>query len=107
MPKAFLAVALGTLAASVGLAADTRFEVSYPASANAGPLTGRVFVMITRTLTPETGGRGAGRGGEREPRLQIGRLGVPFFGRDFEKLAPGGSAVIDGGDLGTPVESLS
>jgi hypothetical protein len=105
MPKAVSLVALATLAVSAVLAADTRFDISYPASANAGPLTGRVFVMITRTLTPETGGRG--RGGEREPRLQIGRLGVPFFGRDFEKLAPGAVAAIDAGDLGTPVESLS
>ncbi|HUI54822.1 MAG TPA: alpha/beta hydrolase-fold protein [Bryobacteraceae bacterium] len=86
-------------AASAALAADTRFEISYPASANAGPITGRVFVMITRTL--------AGRGGEREPRQQIARTGVPFFGRDVEKLAPGQTAIIDGGDLGTPVENLS
>jgi hypothetical protein len=107
MLKTLPAAVLGMLAVSAALAADARFEISYPAAANAGPLTGRVFVMITRTLTPETGGRGAGRGGEREPRLQIGRLGVPFFGRDFEKLAPGASAVIDASDLGTPVESLS
>jgi hypothetical protein len=107
MPKALLVAALGTLAVSAGFAADTRFEISYPASANAGPLTGRVFVMITRTLTPETSGRGAGRGGDREPRLQIGRLGVPFFGRDFEKLAAGATVAVDSGDLGTPVESLA
>ncbi len=78
------------------LAADTRFEISYPASAGApsGPITGRVFVMISRT-------------NQREPRTQVGRVGVPFFGRDIEKLAPGQAAVVDGTDLGTPVESLA
>jgi len=70
-----------------------RFEVSYPAAANAGPITGRVFVMIARK-------------GQPEPRLQIGRTGVPFFGRDIEKLPPGRAAVVDATDLGSPIESL-
>lgn len=70
-----------------------RFEVSFPAAAHAEPVTGRVYVMIART-------------GEREPRLQIGRTGTPFFGRDVEGLAPGAAAVIDETDLGTPVASL-
>ena len=90
---------VAALSASAALAADTRFEISFPPSANPGPLTGRAFVMITRTLEA--------RGGEREPRLQIGRVGVPFYGRDFEKLSPGAAAIIDASDLGTPVESLS
>lgn len=70
-----------------------RFEVTFPAAAHAAPLTGRIFVMIART-------------GDREPRLQIGRTGTPFFGRDVEKLAPGRPAVIDETDLGSPVERL-
>ena len=85
--------ALALLAATC-LAADTRFEISYPPAANAGPLTGRVFVMISRV-------------NQREPRTQVGRVGVPFFGRDFEDLAPGQAAVVDASDLGTPVENLS
>jgi hypothetical protein len=67
-----------------------RFEVTYPASANKGSITGRVFVMLSRT-------------NEREPRLQIGRLGVPFFGRDVERLAAGQAAAVDASDLGHPV----
>jgi hypothetical protein len=43
---------------------------------------------------------------DREPRLQIGRTGTPFFGRDVEMLPPGRAAIIDASDLGTPVESL-
>jgi putative esterase len=75
-------------------AADTRFEISFPATVHSAPITGRVFVMITRNA-------------EREPRLEIGRVGVPFFGRDIENLAPGQAAIVDSNDLGTPVESLA
>lgn len=70
-----------------------RFEISFPASADAQPVTGRVYAIISRT-------------NEREPRFQIGRTGVPFFGRDIEKLAPGQATVIDETDLGSPVPSL-
>ena len=54
------------LAASVCFAADTHFDISYPGSASAGPITGRVYVMISRAT-------------DREPRLQVGRVGIPFF----------------------------
>ncbi len=60
----------------------------------AGPITGRVYVMITRAT-------------DREPRLQVGRVGIPFFGRDIEKLGPSEAAVIDATDLGSPVVSLA
>jgi hypothetical protein len=70
------------LAVSARAAADTRFEIS-PSSAIAGPLTGWPGVMIARNL--------AARGGDREPRLQFGALGMPFFGRDFRKLALAGT----------------
>ena len=72
----------------------TRFEISFPASAHAGAITGRAYVMMAAH-------------NDAEPRLQIGRTGVPFFGRDVEELAPGETAVIDSTDLGTPIESLS
>lgn len=75
-------------------AADTRFEISFPTAAHPAPITGRVYVMISHRNDPE-------------PRLQIGRLGNPFFGRDVENLAPGASATIDSSDLGSPVVSLS
>lgn len=79
---------------SLAFAADTRFEISYPASAHPGPITGRVYVMISRNV-------------DREPRIQVGRVGVPFFGRDIDKLGAGQSAIIDATDLGTPVASLA
>ena len=94
MTKLVSGIAIAALIALPGLAATPQFRISYPASANAGPITGRVVIMISRN-------------NRTEPRLQISRIGVPFFGRDIEKLAPGESAVIDSTDLGTPVESLS
>lgn len=77
-------------------AATTRFEVSYPASTAAGPMTGRVFVIISKN-------------NQREPRFQAGGYGasVPFYGLDVSALGPGQSAVIDGSTLGYPVDSLS
>ncbi|PYR60993.1 MAG: hypothetical protein DMF91_10870 [Acidobacteria bacterium] len=73
-----------------------RFAISFPAAAHQGPITGRVYVMVTRTIEKIA-----------EPRLQIGRTGVPFFGRDVEKVSPGQTATIDQSDLGTPIESLN
>lgn len=70
-----------------------RFEISVPADVRPEPITGRVYVMIAPSSAPE-------------PFLQIGRTGIPFFGRDIEAFAPGQAAVIDSSDLGTPIASL-
>ena len=77
-------------------AAETKFEVSFPASLNGEPITGRVFVMISKN-------------NRAEPRLQAGsyQASVPFYGVDVDALKPGASAVIDGSTLGYQVESLS
>src|SRR5690606_12360553 len=74
--------------------ARMRFEIVVPPSVRSEALTGRVFVIISRS-------------DEREPRLQVGRVGAPLFGRDVERLAPGKAAIIDGTDLGTPVHNLA
>jgi len=81
-------------AAANGQDAATRFRVRFPASVVDQPVTGRVYVMISRT-------------GEPEPRLQVGRTGVPFFGHDVEALAPGAWGVIDGSELGFPVDAMA
>jgi enterochelin esterase-like enzyme len=73
---------------------QTRFRIrAAPAAVNA-PITGRIYVMISRT-------------NDREPRLQVGRTGIPFFGRDVERLAPGAWGTIDGSDLGFPLDSMA
>ncbi len=76
-------------------AAAQSFAVSFPASAHAQPITGRVFVMLAKTSTPE-------------PRLQVGSWTrqVPFFGTDVGQLKPGQDAVIDTGALGYPLKNL-
>jgi putative esterase len=100
---AVLAIALATAAWIVPLAAQNRpapaagrgvrVEITVPPSVRDEPVTGRVYVMVART-------------DEREPRLQIGRTGTPFFGRDVTMLPPGRAAILDQTDLGTPVASL-
>ncbi len=72
-----------------------RFEVSFPAAAHAGPVTGRVFVIVSRSAAVE-------------PRLQVGSWGgqTPFFGADVDQLPPGQAAVIDAAALGYPAASL-
>ena len=75
--------------------ADTRFEVTYAASARSEPITGRVLIMITRDDS-------------REPRLQAGawETSVPFFGVDVQDWQPGEAAVLDGTTVGYPPERL-
>lgn len=75
--------------------ASPRFTISFPASLHAAPITGRVFVIITRDSTPE-------------PRLQAGSYteSAPFFGADVHALAPGQAAVVGDTTLGYPVASL-
>ena len=75
--------------------AGQRFEISFPAAVEAAPVTGRAFVVMTKTDTPE-------------PRLVAGSWGDagPLFGVDVNKLAPEQTAVIDGSTFGAPVHSL-
>ena len=77
-------------------ASKLRFDVSFIPQAHEGPITGRVFVMVTRSVDKVP-----------EPRLQIGRTGVPFFGRDVERLAPEQIVSIDSTDLGSPIDSIA
>ena len=94
MRRLLFLICFGVSIASHAFAQGFRFEISFPTAAHAQPITGRVYIMISRD-------------NEREPRLQISRTGVPFFGRDITQLKPGQPAVIDTTDLGTPVNSLS
>jgi Putative esterase len=90
-----LAVGAGARAAALPQAGGGKFEVSFPASAHAGTITGRVFVVVSTSEQPE-------------PRLQAGSWGDsgPFFGVDVNALAAEQSAVIDASTLGSPVKSL-
>ncbi len=70
--------------------AKLRFAVTVPLSVRGEATTGRVYVILSRT-------------NQTEPRLQIGRVGTPFFGHDVERIPPGGEMVVTGDDLGHPV----
>jgi hypothetical protein len=76
--------------------ADGRFEVSYQAGLDSGPITGRVFVVISKN-------------NRIEPRLQAGSYNgsAPFFGLDVHALRPGVDAVIDPAVPGYPIDSLN
>lgn len=82
------------LAASLASAQELQFEITFPKAVHSEPVTGRVFVIISRTANPE-------------PRFQVRNTGVPFFGRDVEQFAPDEVAYIDNAVLGYPVASLS
>ena len=75
-------------------ASAQRFEVSFTRAARAEPVTGRVYVAISRTNSPRT------------PIDQTGETGVPLFGVNVDALQPGASAIIDATTFGHPVQSL-
>jgi hypothetical protein len=71
------------------------FDISFPASAHQGPITGRVLLFLASDSTPA-------------PRFQGGALGSngPVFGIDVSELAPNAPASLDGATLGFPVATL-
>src|SRR5215469_10738044 len=80
---------------SSGAHGAERFEISFPVAVHAGPITGRAFVVITKTDTPE-------------PRLVAGSWGDsgPLFGVDVNKLEPEKAAVIDESTFGAPAHKI-
>ncbi len=89
-----LALVLGGCSSPAPQAASVQFSLSFPAAAHQGPITGRAFLVISRTATPE-------------PRLQAGSwVSDPFFGRDVDQLKPGAPVVIDGHAAGYPLASV-
>ena len=76
--------ALAALALARETSAQARFEISFSPAAHAGPITGRVYVAISRT-----------NDARRTPIEQTGETGVPLFGVNVENLAAGAKAVID------------
>jgi hypothetical protein len=68
-----------------------KFEISFPASAHPAPVTGRVFLLISKD-------------DKTEPRLGDD---VVSFGVDVHATSPDEPAVIDDATLGFPVRSVS
>ncbi len=71
-------------------------RLSFPTSMHAAPITGRVYVIVTREHAPD-------------PRLQVlsPETSPPFFGKDVRALRPGESALIDASTEGYVATSLA
>jgi len=74
-------------------ASGPRFEITFTRAARAEPVTGRVYVAISRTNSPT-------------PIAQASPTGAPLFSRAVGAQAPDQPAVIGASDLGHPVKSL-
>lgn len=75
-------------------AADVRFKITLP-SGYPQPITGRVFIMVSKSDTPE-------------PRLQVGswRSRVEFLGKDVQGWEPGQAVYVDQLTMGYPFKSI-
>jgi hypothetical protein len=72
----YLALVLQTAPAA---AQAPRFEVTYTTSANAGPVTGRLILLISKT-------------NQNEPRFLLNMRGPAIAGVDVDALRPGQTA---------------
>ena len=95
-------VTTSALAGAPPVVPGVRVQISFPASARADAITGRVYVALNRVDAPATG-----RGGGGGPIQQAGPTGAPLFGLNVQGLKPGAVAVIDGTVFGHPVASLN
>ena len=76
-----------------GATAGPRIEIAFSREARTDPVTGMVYVAISRT-------------NQRSPIEQTSPTGVPLFSQFVEGLAPGASAAIAADDRGHPIQSL-
>jgi putative esterase len=81
------------LARQSGTTAGPRFDISFTKSARAEPVTGRMYVAISRTNAPT-------------PITQASPTGAPLFSRAVEALAPDQPLSIGPDDMGHPLKSL-
>src|SRR5439155_24100565 len=88
-------IAVGVAAGAAERSDGVRFEISFGAAARSEPVTGRVYVAISRESSAQ-----------RSPIQQASPTGVPLFSRGVEDLRPGQAAIIDENDFGHPIQSL-
>jgi hypothetical protein len=93
-----VALLAGAVPVVAGEAARLRVAVRYPASLEAGPLDGRLLLLLSTDPTAE-------------PRFQVrdthAARSQQVFGIDVEGWRPGEGAVFDASVLGYPAESLA
>src|SRR6185437_13419695 len=71
------------------------FSITFAESASNKPITGRVFLAISRDAQPE-------------PRFETGSYfkSIPFWAKDVDQLEPGKDVIIDTNVIGYPVSNL-
>jgi len=79
-----------------GAVAQARFEITFPAAAHAGPITGRVYIALSKTSDAQ-----------RTPIQQTSETGAPLFGVNIDNVAPGQTITVDGQAFGFPIASLN
>lgn len=70
------------------------FEISFSNQVHAEPITGRIYIIISRN-------------NEKEPRFQTGYIGVPIWGKNVFSLNSGKSEIIDEKTFGCPLKSIN
>ncbi len=97
-----IAAALACFVTSCGPSApSSQFEITFPKALHAGPITGRVYLI----LSPEPNSNALRQRSLGHQPVTNAR-GVPFFAVDVDRLEPGQAAVIDAATLGYPIERL-
>jgi len=88
-----LAAVLPALGASAPRSnrAGTQFVVAFPAAAHAGPITGRLIVVVSKNPTPE-------------PRMLVSPAGPAVFAIDLDQLRPGQRATVGAAAASYPIE---
>jgi len=90
-----VALAIFALSSAAQAQRPARFEVSFSASVHAGPITGRVFVILAKKETSA-------------PLQEVGSWTgqTPFFAVDIDQLEPGRAAAVDSRAVGYPRSSI-
>jgi Putative esterase len=92
---ATIALALASVGICGAQTSGLRFAITFPASTHTVPITGRVFLILSRDSSPE-------------PRFVVHPFarGLPIFGRDVNALAAGVPVIIDAAIPGYPLKSV-
>lgn len=90
-----ICAAVGALLIADAAFAQSRVEITFPRAAHSAPITGRVYLALSKTSDSL-----------RTPIEQTGETGVPLFGVDIDNAAPDKPLVIDAAAFGFPVRSL-
>jgi len=77
------------LTAGAAFAQAPRFEVTFTPMASAGPVTGRLMLIISKSAEPE-------------PRLALSMRGPAILGLDIDQLKPGQPVIVDDGAMAYP-----